>query len=171
MLLIGPVTIGKRCFVGTRSVLRENTVMEDDSALEDLSLAAARRENSPRRNLARLARDARQVARRQTFPARNRRQIGAVSRSACCTRRALLIFPLLVVSAILPGIIAMNELNYADDYYWYLLLSPFVGLSFVLLLALEIVVVKWLLLGRVKPGRHPLHSVLLFAEMVRGSNA
>jgi len=36
-----------------------------------------------------------------------------------------------------------------------LFLSPFVGLSFVILLALEIVVVKWLLLGRVKPGRHP----------------
>ena len=39
----------------------------------------------------------------------------------------------------------MNQLNYWDDYYWYLFLSPFVGFSFVLLLALEIVAVKWLL--------------------------
>ena len=70
----------------------------------------------------------------------------------------VLIFPLLVVSAILPGIIAMNQLNYADDYYWYLFLSPFVGFSFVLLLALEIVAIKWLLLGRVKAGCYPLHG-------------
>ena len=76
----------------------------------------------------------------------------------------LLIFPLLVVSAIFPGIIAMNELNYADDYYWYLFLSPLVGLSFVLLLALEIVAIKWLLLGRVKPGRHSLHSFFYFRK-------
>ena len=71
----------------------------------------------------------------------------------------LLVFPVLVMAAIFPGIIVMNELNYADDYYWYLLLSPAVGLSFVLLLAAEIVVVKWLLLGKVKPGRYPVHSL------------
>ena len=38
LLKIGSITIGKRCFVGARACLRENTVMEDDSALEDLSL-------------------------------------------------------------------------------------------------------------------------------------
>jgi amino acid adenylation domain-containing protein len=70
----------------------------------------------------------------------------------------LLIFPVLVVAALFPGIVVMNELNYLDPYYWYLLLAPLVGLSFVVLLALEIAVVKWVLLGRVKPGRHALHS-------------
>ena len=70
----------------------------------------------------------------------------------------LLIFPVLVVSALFPGIVVMNELNYLDPYYWYLLLAPLVGLSFIVLLALEIALVKWVLLGRVKPGRHPLHS-------------
>lgn len=68
----------------------------------------------------------------------------------------LLIFPVLVLAALFPGIVVMNKLNYIDPYYWYLLLAPLVGLSFVVLLCLEIVAVKWLLLGRVKPGRHPL---------------
>ena len=38
MLVIGPVTVGKRCFVGTRAVVREHAVLEDDAKLEDLSL-------------------------------------------------------------------------------------------------------------------------------------
>src|SRR5213075_2706316 len=36
--------------------------------------------------------------------------------------------------------------------------APVVAVSFVVLLSLEIVAVKWLLLGRVKPCRYPLHS-------------
>jgi non-ribosomal peptide synthetase-like protein len=70
----------------------------------------------------------------------------------------LLIFPVLVVAALFPGIVWMNHLNYLDPYYWYLLLAPLVGVSFITLLALEIAIVKWLLLGKVKPGRYPLHS-------------
>src|SRR5207245_10753242 len=70
----------------------------------------------------------------------------------------LLIFPVLVVSALFPGIVLMNELNYIDPYYWYLLLAPLAGVSFILLLGLEIAAIKWLLLGKVKPGRHPLHT-------------
>src|SRR5207244_2306402 len=70
----------------------------------------------------------------------------------------LLIFPVLVVAALFPGIVVVNELNYLDPYYWYLLLAPLVGFSFIGLLALEIAAIKWLLLGKVKPGSYPLHS-------------
>src|SRR5437870_1049710 len=38
LLKLGSIDIGKRCFVGTRSALCENTVLKDDAALEDLSL-------------------------------------------------------------------------------------------------------------------------------------
>lgn len=37
-LEIGSINIGDNCFVGTRSVLNINTVMENDSVLEDLSM-------------------------------------------------------------------------------------------------------------------------------------
>ena len=70
----------------------------------------------------------------------------------------LLIFPVVVVAALFPGIVVMNKLNYLDPYYWYLLLAPLVGLSFITLLALEIAGLKWLLLGKVEPGTYPLHS-------------
>ena len=156
MLIIGPVTIGKRCFIGTRTVVCQNTVMEDDASLEDLSML-------PRGS---------KIPRGETWlgspakPSGRPANIFPVARPAALRRftfgilhtAGVLLFPLLVVTAILPGIIAMNALNYRDDYYWYLFLSPFVAFSFVLLLALEIAAIKWLLLGRVKPGRYPLHG-------------
>ena len=37
-LVLGPIEIGRGCFVGTGSVVRERTVMEDGARLEDLSL-------------------------------------------------------------------------------------------------------------------------------------
>ena len=161
-LKIGRITIGKRCFVGARSAMRENTVMEDDAALEDLSLLPRgsiipRGETwlgSPARPVASEARQAErstgsQVGRRST----SRRFVFGILHGI-----GLLIFPVLVVAALFPGIVVMNKLNYLDPYYWYLLLAPLVGLSFIVLLALEIALVKWVLLGKVKPGRHPLHS-------------
>jgi non-ribosomal peptide synthetase-like protein len=186
-LKIGRITIGKRCFVGARSAVRENTVMEDDSALEDLSLlprgtVIPRGETwlgSPARQVVgqasrlpsgRLAPEPIHAgetpattagetptplsgASNPTRPSARRRFLFGVLHGI-----GLLIFPVLVVSALFPGIVVMNELNYLDPYYWYLLLAPLVGLSFIVLLALEIALVKWALLGRVKPGRHALHS-------------
>src|SRR5207249_4963697 len=37
-LIIGPIRIGQNCFVGTRSVLSEETEMEDNARLEDFSI-------------------------------------------------------------------------------------------------------------------------------------
>ncbi len=155
-LKIGRITIGRRCFVGARAALRPDTVMEDDSALEDLSLL-------PRGGA---------IPRGQTWlgsPARPT-QAGApaaASRPGAGRRLAFgflhglgaLLFPALVVAALFPGIVAMNELNYLDEYYWYLSVAPLAGLSFLVLLSLEIVAVKWLLLGRVKEGVHRVHTL------------
>ena len=71
----------------------------------------------------------------------------------------MLLFPVLVVGALFPGIIIMNVLNYLDPYYWYLLLAPLGAVSFVILLCLEIVVLKWLLLGKIKAGAYRLNSL------------
>ncbi len=170
LLKIGRITIGKRCFVGARSALSENTMMEDDSALEGLSLlprgtviprgetwlgSPARRVVEPASSLPTesLAPEPITNTPPPARPSTRRRFWFGVLHGV-----GLLIFPVLVVAALFPGIVVMNELNYLDPYYWYLLLAPLIGLSFIVLLALEIAVVKWVLLGRVKPGRHPLHS-------------
>ena len=161
-LKIGPITIGKRCFVGARATVGGNAVMEDDSALEDLSLLPCGGiiprgetwQGSPARRTEQASRLPPQPAAAESErPAASRRFAFGILHAI-----GLLTFPVLVVSALFPGIVLMNKLNYLDPYYWYLLLAPLVGLSFIALLALEIAVVKWLLLGKVTPGRYPLHS-------------
>ncbi len=161
-LKIGPITIGRRCFVGARATVGGNAVMEDDSALEDLSLLPCGGiiprgetwQGSPARRTEQASRLPPQPAAAESArPAASRRFAFGILHAI-----GLLTFPVLVVSALFPGIVLMNKLNYLDPYYWYLLLAPLVGLSFIALLALEIAVVKWLLLGKVKPGRYPLHS-------------
>jgi non-ribosomal peptide synthetase-like protein len=169
LLKLGRITIGKRCFVGARAALREDTVMEDDSALEDLSLlprgAVIPRGETWQGSPARAVAASRQSA-ADSGNDQQRRSAETPLHASLARRFAfgilhgigLLIFPVLVVAALFPGIVVMNELNYLDPYYWYLLLAPLVGLSFIALLALEIAALKWLLLGKVKPGRYPLHS-------------
>ncbi|MGA3180997.1 MAG: Pls/PosA family non-ribosomal peptide synthetase [Verrucomicrobiota bacterium] len=155
MLKIGRITIGRRCFVGARAALREDTVMEDDSALEDLSLLP--RGSTIPRGQTWLGSPARPTT--ATAPAPD---VGAGAGRRCVFGVlhgvGALIFPALVAGALFPGIMAMNELNYLDEYYWYLSVAPLVGLSFLVLLCLEITCVKWLLLGREKPGTHRLHT-------------
>ncbi len=155
MLKIAPVKIGKRCFVGTRSVVREGARLGDDSMLEDLSLLPAG----------------------ETIPA-GERWLGSPARVTTngstasevrtpATRRfifsliqalGVFVFPALVLAAIFPGMAVMNYLNYEDDYYWYLHVAPLIALSFVVFLCAEIALIKWLVLGRVRPGRHPLYG-------------
>jgi non-ribosomal peptide synthetase-like protein len=159
LLKIGPVTIGRGCTVGNRVVLREQTVIEDGARLDDLSLL-------PRG--ARLPRGerwagspARRVARRAPWTGAS-----AAPRPGIATRFAFgvlhllgqFLFPMVVIGAVFPGLILMNELRQGQGGYSYLLAAPAVAVSFVVLLCLEIALAKWLLLGRVKAGTYELHS-------------
>jgi non-ribosomal peptide synthetase-like protein len=133
--------------------------MEDDSALGELSLLP--RGHKIPRGETWSGSPARPI--RAPSPATNGVEIQRPSlgrRFSFGVLHALgaLIFPALVAAAIFPGIVAMNQLNYLDEYYWYLSVAPLVGLSFVVLLALEITGVKWLVLGRERPGAHRLHT-------------
>jgi non-ribosomal peptide synthetase-like protein len=165
LLKIGRIRIGKRCFVGARAALRANAAMEDDSALEDLSLlpggvtipAGQTWRGSP-------AGPVQHETGRSDNAAAARPGLGRRFFYGLLHGTGLLIFPVLVIAALFPGIVAMNELNYIDPYYWYLFLAPLAGLSFIVLLALEIVAIKWLLLGRVREGAYPLHSLFYFRK-------
>jgi non-ribosomal peptide synthetase-like protein len=162
LLRIGNITLGKRCFVGARACIGENASMGDDSALEDLSLlrtneAIGRGETwsgSPACSQGACEAVEPHVSRLGQAP--NGR--GARLAFGALQGIGLLIFPVLVVAALFPGIALMNRLNYLDPYYWYLFLSPLVGVSFVAFLCLEIVGLKWLLLGRIQSGPHQLNS-------------
>jgi non-ribosomal peptide synthetase-like protein len=162
---LGPICIGRRCFVGTRAALAPGSRMEDDSTLEDLSfLQTGQRVASGE---AWIGSPARLGAKPRATDAPPEANATTAGRPASAGQSfafgflhalGLLVFPVLVVAALFPGIVLMNRLNYLDPYYWYLLLSPLVAGSFIALLCVEIVALKWLLLGRIRPSRFPLGS-------------
>jgi carbonic anhydrase/acetyltransferase-like protein (isoleucine patch superfamily) len=196
LLKLGSVAIGRCCFVGTRAAVGLNAVMQDEAALEDLSLlpsgttisqgqtwrgSPARPEVvAPSSGSADFQSAVSPISNRQReygsnapplsphlgpLPDGNVVQVPANLVRPTALRCfafgilhaiGLLIFPVLVVAPLFPGIVLMNNLNYLDPYYWYLLVAPLVGVSFITLLALEIAGIKWLLLGKVQPGRHRL---------------
>jgi non-ribosomal peptide synthetase-like protein len=156
-LIIGPVRIGRNCFVGTRSVLSEETEMEDDSRLEDLSLlqpgarvpAGETWTGSP----------ARKVSRSDSWRAERLRS--GVFRRALTPVVYLglvLVLPVLLLAAILPGVLFLVRMNPLAHPFYYAAAIPLVGASFTVLVMLEVVVVKWLLVQRVKPGTYRVHG-------------
>lgn len=157
-LWLGPITLGRNVFVGTRTVIGPDVRMEEASRLEDLSLLPRGSVIPPGQTW--VGSPAQKCAEPyprpavQPVPSLGLRLVFAALQAA-----GILCVPLLVVAAILPGMAIMHHLNAADDYYWYLLYSPFVALSFVVILALEIAAVKWLVLGRIAAGQFPLHGV------------
>jgi non-ribosomal peptide synthetase-like protein len=156
LLRIGAATIGARAFLGTMAVVGRNAVVGDDAVLEDLSALPTGETippmeiwtGSPAEHTGRAA------------PRPPPAQPGIVAKTLV-TLGLLAAAPLLPLAAVLPigpGLIAMIELDWNTSDYSYMALSPVLALIYVILMCLLTVVVKWALLGRVKPGRYSLWS-------------
>ncbi len=68
------------------------------------------------------------------------------------------ILPAVSLLPIFPGIVFMYHFDYASEDYGYLLLAPVVAVIFVVLSALQILLLKWVLLGRLKEGVYSVKS-------------
>jgi non-ribosomal peptide synthetase-like protein len=156
-LLIGPIQIGNGCFIGTRSILREYTLMEDGARLEDLSLlplgARIPQDETWIGSPARFAANTNRIT--EPPPARTPRHRAAI---ATLYALLLLIIPVLPLIAFVPGVAILTQIDAIDHPFLYLAAAPLVGASFVLLLTIGIVLFKWLLVGRVHPGKYLVHS-------------
>ena len=149
-LRIAPVAIGRNCWVGNRCALGAGSVMEDGAGLDDLSLledggrvpSGELWRGSPARPAGLLPPESR---RRPWSPA-----------SAAAQLAGVFVFPLVVLVAVFPGLMAITHIGHMQEGYAFLLFSPIVALSFVALLCLEIWAAKWLLLGRIREGRYPV---------------
>jgi len=156
-LIIGPVRIGQNCFVGTRSVLSEETEIEDDARLEDLSLlqpgaripAGETWTGSPARKVSRPE------IRHNDRP---RSRILRRALTPVIYFALVLVLPVLLLAAILPGVLFLVRMNPLVDPFTYAAAVPLVGATFTILIMLEVVVVKWLLVQRVKPGTYRVHG-------------
>ena len=151
-LVVGPVSVGRRCFVGARTVLCGHAVMEDGARLEDLSLlpsdaripAGETWAGSPPRRVASAAAEVPPPA------------CGRLHRTALAALygAVVLVFPLVELAAFVPGIAILTLLH-----GWRVLYAaPLAGASFILCLTAEVVALKWLLIGRARAGKYPVHG-------------
>ncbi|ARV58835.1 hypothetical protein BZZ01_09465 [Nostocales cyanobacterium HT-58-2] len=151
-LKIGSIKIGNRCFVGAGAVLSANTIMEENASLEDLSMLPSL-QRIPAREVwagSPAVKVGINSSKMVSRPARLRRIYFGTFQAIL-----LLTLPILELIPILPGVEQMYSIS--DEQHW-LLFSPLIALSFVILMALQIAALKWLIVGRVKPGSCRLDS-------------
>ena len=156
MLKLGYCRIGQGASIGTMSVVGQNACIGDGATLDDMS-ALAQNGNIP------AGQNWGGSPAMFRAPAPVHPKVAPPSR----LRRVLIVFallfgagilPLMAVLPVAPGLIGMMELDWASENYNYLALSPCLALAYIAAMCLFTVAMKWLLLGRVKPGSHSIWS-------------
>jgi non-ribosomal peptide synthetase-like protein len=158
-LVIEPVCVGRQCLVGARSVLCGRVVMEDGARLEDLSLlpngarvpAGETWAGSPPRRVW----PAKTPAKTDDAPAPERGRFHRGLMIALYAAVALG-FPLIELLAFVPGIALLSRFHSAQGVFY--LAVPIAGASFIAFLTAEVALLKWLLIGRARPGKYPVHG-------------
>ncbi len=156
-LKIRSVKIGKHCVLGHVASVGLGAQMEDFAELGDLSMLPIDQvipkgevwAGSPA-----IRQSASQDASRGLPPKGN-----IWGRNAVLLSLLPLVLPLFALAPIMPGLALFAEFDKISDEYHFLLLSPVVAFLFVLVMCLEIIVLKWLIVGRMKPGKLRLASL------------
>ena len=81
---------------------------------------------------------------------------GVLTSLALLVGAALL--PLMAILPIAPGLVLMIEMEWQTDGYGYLLITPLLAITYVVMMCLLTVFAKHVLMGKVKPGRYSLNS-------------
>lgn len=78
----------------------------------------------------------------------------------------LFLFPLLLLLPLLPTMIAFTELDAAaDDYsFWYLSYAPLLAFAYVSLYVVQTVVLNWVLMYDIKPGKYSMYSMTYYRK-------
>lgn len=157
MLRLGRITVGKRCYVGAKAVLSLDTMMEDDSKLDEQSMIAEGTvipdheawAGSPAR-LVEIVGDQHQIEVRGG-------RLADAMRTFAYALSVLVFLPAVPLVAGLPGglfILQALMKHGVSALLW----SPLAALSFVVLLCLEIAALKWILIGHVRAGKYSIRS-------------
>jgi len=149
-LVIEPISVGCDCLVGTRSVLCPGAAMEAGARLEDLSLLQA----------------GERIPSRQTWAGSPAQRCGtstpvehAALQSGSMTAlyaALILAFPLPELTPFVPGVAMLMRFHpWRAAFY---LAAPLAGACFILCVIAETALLKWLLIGRARAGRYPVHG-------------
>ena len=158
LLTIAPIMLGTRCYVGARSMLGGQTVMEDSARLDEMSLLPAGGRipigetwtGSPARPLP-----------RKPAPERAAAAIPATKRLLINIGHAvgILALPAVTTIALIPGLLVFMAVIARAPRFGFLLAAPLFAILYILTFLAEVVLLKWALLGRVHAGRYALTSL------------
>lgn len=165
-LVVGPVTIGADCLVGTRSVLREETVMERGARLDDLSLLPRGARVPQGETWA--GSPARRVAGSEELPRARPPAPDRLRRVELVALYAVLqlALPILLYGSFVPGLLLLARLDLFERPLAQIAALPLVGASFVLLASLEVLLLKRLLVGRLRAGTWPVHGAVYVRKWI-----
>jgi len=154
-LVIGPASVGRGCLVGTRSVLCPGTVMEDGARLEDLSLLLSGARIPAGETWSGSPAQEQLPSRHPEAPPPKRARIYRAG-IAMLYAALILIFPSVELAAFLPGVAILTHFSPGQALFY--LTAPLAGACFIVCVTAEVVILKWLLIGRACAGRYPVHG-------------
>ena len=157
-LYIGSIEIDDNSFIGTRCYLSNNTKMEKNSSIEDLTLIP----------------EGCTIPENENWGGSKAVKIGINQPQDCIQlwskKMSILSFagvfliPLITMFAYFPGMMLITHLDYSSEGYRFLWMTIVVGVSFVLLLTIIITILKWVLLGNIKEGKYPVNSLFYYKK-------
>ncbi|MCX6129345.1 MAG: amino acid adenylation domain-containing protein, partial [Proteobacteria bacterium] len=151
------VTIGSQCVVGQVAGVGLGARLEDGAELDDLSLLPDGQvipgfecwAGSPAKFHSKREQDDQSALKAKTI----------WNWPTCAALSFLsMLLPLLALAPIMPGLALFAEIDATSDEYMFLLFSPVLAFLFAIGMGLQIVCLKWLIVGRMKAGRIALSS-------------
>ncbi len=157
-LTIGSIDIADNAFVGTRCCLSQNTKMEKNSSIEDLTLipeggVIPENENWGGSPAVKISMNQLKETKKLWSPS-----------NTVLFFLSIFLIPLITMVAYFPGMMLITHLDYSSQGYHFLWLTIGVGVSFVVLLTVIITLLKWVLLGNIKEGKYPIDSLFYYKK-------
>ncbi len=161
MLKIREIKIGDHAYIGSSAVIAGGAAIEDWGELQDLSFLGAGKTIKSG-----------EVWKGSPATCIDKKDIAAMPQPLEVSARkllvykavftfVLLVFPFAVLLPLLPTIVALNTLdnNTVGDYdFRYLVWTPLLSLSYVILFVLQTVILTRILQWGIKPGTYPVHG-------------
>ncbi len=152
LLRLGTVSLGARSFVGSQAVVGRGARLEEDAILDDMSALPAETVIPARQRWT----GSPAAFDRMVEPGVVRTPRGRGTAIGLLVGALLL--PIIAILPIAPGLIALIEMDWATTGYGYMLVSPLLAATYIVMMCVLTVLAKRLLLGRVAPGVHDLDS-------------
>jgi non-ribosomal peptide synthetase-like protein len=162
MLKLRSIHIGDHAYIGSSAVISGGANMEEWSELQDLSHLSAGKVIKPGEVWYGSPAQLKETKAIEDLPQPLFTSRGLRRKYVLIFMFVVFAFPFIVLLPLIPTIIAVNKLdNAADDYdFTYLWLVPVLATVYIILFALETILLTRILQHDIKPGKYPIYSMI-----------